>query len=64
MYHYKYVETTLGGFFSTADHHGIIDDHAKEGWRLVQVLPVTYNSHGKPTSFEIIFERRVTFEEV
>lgn len=47
MYQYKYVEATLGGFFTAANHHEIIDQNAKEGWRLVQVLPVEYNGHGK-----------------
>ena len=59
MYQYKYVNATLGGFFTEANHHEIIDQHAKEGWRLVQVLPVEYNGHGRPTGFEIIFERKI-----
>ena len=59
MYEYKFVETTLGGFFSEANHHEIINKYAEEGWRLVQVLPMYYNSHGKPTEYEIIFERKI-----
>lgn len=59
MYEYKYVGTTLGGFFSAANHHETINKYAKEGWRLVQVLPMSYNSHGKPTEYEIIFERKI-----
>jgi len=59
MYEYKYVEGSLGGFFSVANHREIIDQHAKEGWRLVQVLPSEYNAHGKPTYFDIIFEREI-----
>lgn len=59
MYEYKYVETTLGGFFHEATHHEIINQHAKEGWRLTQVLPMKYNGHGKPTEYEIIFERKI-----
>ena len=59
MYEYKYVETTLGGFFTAANHHEIIDEHAKKGWKLVQVLPMYYNGHGKPTDYEIIFERKI-----
>jgi hypothetical protein len=27
MYEYKYVETTLGGFFTEANHHEIIDKY-------------------------------------
>lgn len=57
MYEYKYVQATLGGFFTEANHRELIDEYAKNGWRLVQVLPLYYNSHGKPTEYEIIFER-------
>jgi hypothetical protein len=53
MYEYKYVSCTLGGFFTEADHHGVIDENAKEGWRLVQVLPLYYNTHGKPTDCQL-----------
>jgi hypothetical protein len=60
MYEYKYVSCSLGGFFTEADHHGVIDENAKEGWRLVQVLPLYYNTHGKPTDYEIIFERKIS----
>jgi hypothetical protein len=59
MYEYNYVEATLGGFFTEANHHEIIDKYAKEGWKLVQVLPMYYNSNGKPTDYEIIFERKI-----
>ncbi|WP_139905746.1 DUF4177 domain-containing protein [Clostridium thermarum] len=59
MFEYKYVECTLGGFFTEANHHEIIQEHAKEGWRLVQVLPLYYNGHGKPTDYEIIFEKEI-----
>ncbi|MGG1638603.1 hypothetical protein BK120_24650 [Paenibacillus sp. FSL A5-0031] len=60
MYEYMYVETSLGGFFSEAKHRETIDEYAKEGWRLVQVLPTHYNGHGKPTAYEIIFERLIS----
>lgn len=59
MYQYKYEKATLGNFFTVANYHKIIDNHAKEGWRLVQVLPVEYNGHGKPKDFEIIFEKYI-----
>ncbi|MCK8060645.1 MULTISPECIES: DUF4177 domain-containing protein [unclassified Fusibacter] len=59
MYQYKYVKTTLGSFFEDANHHEIINSHAKEGWRFVQVLANHYNGHGKPAEFEIIFEKTV-----
>ncbi|QUI23746.1 DUF4177 domain-containing protein [Vallitalea pronyensis] len=59
MYEYKYVQTTLGGFFTEAKHQEVIDKYAKQGWRLVQVLPTNYNGHGKPTHYEVILERKV-----
>ncbi|MFF2482492.1 DUF4177 domain-containing protein [Paenibacillus sp. NPDC058071] len=59
MYEYTFVETSLGGFFSDATHEETIVEYAKEGWRLVQVLPTRYNGHGKPTECQIIFERPV-----
>lgn len=59
MYEYKFVETTLGGFFSEASHRETIMEHAKDGWRLVQVLATNYNGHGKPREYEIIFERKL-----
>lgn len=59
MYEYKYVETALGGFFSSPTHRETINTYAREGWRLVQVLPLKYNGHGKPMDYEIIFERQV-----
>lgn len=58
MYQYKFVKATLGGFFEEANHREIINQHAQEGWRLVQVLPKEYNGHGKPISYEIIFEKK------
>lgn len=57
MYEYGYVSTSLGGFFSKATHRETINAYAREGWRLVQVLPTNYNEDGKPGEYEIIFER-------
>ncbi len=41
------------------NYNEIIDKHSKEGWRLVQILPVKYGNGGYPMKFEIIFERKV-----
>lgn len=56
MYEYKFVEADLGGFFSVTNHREIINEHAKEGWRLVQVLAFDYDSKGRPKSYEIILK--------
>jgi hypothetical protein len=58
MYEYKYVEANLGSFLTKANHNEIIDKHAREGWKLLQVVPLYY-SHGEPTEHEIIFERKI-----
>ena len=57
MYEYKFVEVSLGGLFTEATYQETIEEFALKGWRLVQLLPTKYNSHGKPTAFEIIFEK-------
>lgn len=59
MYQYKYVKATMGGLFTKAKHREVIDKNAKEGWRLVQVLPTSYNGHGRPTEYDIIFEQKI-----
>ena len=40
MYEYKFVELGQKGFYSSIvnPYEDIIKDHAKEGWRLVQIL--------------------------
>ena len=58
MFEYIYVKTKLAGVITVANHHEIIDKYADEGWKLVQVLPVMYDSSGKPWEFEIVFERK------
>ena len=64
MYEYKFVRVDLEGFLIAArrpkvDHHRIIEEHAREGWRLVQIFApaVSVVSGGTPDYFEIIFER-------
>ena len=62
MYEYKFVKIGLGGFLSAKpreDYHRIIDDYAREGWRLVQVFApsVVVLTGGTPSYFELIFER-------
>ncbi len=58
MYKYKYITLDSKGFLGSklGDYSEIIDKHAKEGWRLVQILPISYSSHGVPTEFQIILE--------
>ena len=64
MYEYKFVRVDLEGFLIATrrpkvDHHRLIEEHAREGWRLVQIFApaVSVMSGGTPYYFEIIFER-------
>jgi hypothetical protein len=62
MYEYIFVETSLGGVWSRPQHQETIQEYDAEGWRFVQVVPLNYDGHGKPGSFEIIFERPIKVE--
>ncbi|MEL6560107.1 MAG: DUF4177 domain-containing protein [Bacteroidota bacterium] len=62
MYQYKYVKIQLGGFFKTEprqNYQKIIDEHAKEGWRFVQVFAPAITGYGKATNYDLIFEKEV-----
>ena len=43
------------------DHHRIIQEHAKKGWRLVQIFApsVSVLGGGVPNYFELIFENEI-----
>ncbi|MCZ8522287.1 MULTISPECIES: DUF4177 domain-containing protein [Paenibacillus] len=60
MYEYKFVEVTIGGFFSEATYRETLEAYARDGWRLVQIFQSSYNGHGKPTKHELILERPIT----
>ena len=68
MYEYKFVRVDLKGFWISTkkpkeDHHKIIEEHAKEGWRFVQIFApaVSVAGGGIPEYFELIFERESSF---
>ncbi|WP_017415077.1 DUF4177 domain-containing protein [Clostridium tunisiense] len=59
MYEYKYVKCSMGGMFTGDNHQEIINEFAKQGWRLIQILPLYYSLEGRGKDFEIIFEREI-----
>lgn len=66
VYEYKFVKLDLGGFWVSTkkpreDYHRLIEQYAKEGWRLVQIFApsVSVRAGGVPEYFELIFEREV-----
>jgi hypothetical protein len=61
MYEYKFVKLGIKGFFKRKpepDYHFIVEEYAKEGWRLVQILTPPIGSYGVATYFELIFEKQ------
>ncbi|MFS0673575.1 DUF4177 domain-containing protein [Ornithinibacillus sp. 179-J 7C1 HS] len=62
MYEYKFERISLT-FPSMSDskpsenYQDIIHQHAKEGWKLVQIFAPSTRSSGTSGYFEIIFER-------
>ncbi|WP_425448847.1 DUF4177 domain-containing protein [Dethiothermospora halolimnae] len=67
MYEYKSVEVPLkrGLKVHTGDTFnecmGVIQEHVKEGWRLVQVLAPPSEKTGvyMPSNYQIIFEKEI-----
>jgi hypothetical protein len=56
---YKFVRLKQG-FFSDkpkGDYKEIIREHAREGWRLVQIFAPSTGNMGRASYFEIIFEK-------
>lgn len=64
MYEYKFVRVELGDKWTRKpkqEHHRLVEEYAKEGWRLVQIFSpaVSVMGGGTPDYFELIFERKV-----
>ena len=63
MYEYKFVKVALKtGFINMkpkTDYHKIINEHVKDGWRLVQIFAPEISAHGNSSFFEIILEKPV-----
>lgn len=60
MYEYEFVRIEIKGLVKlkpSHDYHAIIEEYAKQGWRLVQVLAPPTGAYGAATYYEIIFER-------
>lgn len=63
MYEYKFekVIVELTSIFSRNDpnYKEVVQEYAKAGWRLVQILEIEHNMDGRPLEYEAIFERKV-----
>ncbi|KEQ22261.1 DUF4177 domain-containing protein [Paenibacillus tyrfis] len=65
MYEYKFVKIDLKLFGNTPkqEYHEIIENHAKEGWRLVQIFAPGTSTYGAASYFEIIFEKAIILKK-
>lgn len=61
MYEYKFVKIGMKGTAAVKpkeDYRQIIQEHAAEGWRLVQVVTPPTGFNGAAEYFEIILEKQ------
>lgn len=61
MYEYKFIKIEVKGFLTVEpveDYHSIVEKHAQEGWRLVQILTPLTGIKGIAKYFELIFEKQ------
>ena len=63
MYEYQYIELYTGGGFwlnnSEGTHREIIDREARDGWRYVGYVPLSFTGNGGIKSMDLIFEREI-----
>jgi hypothetical protein len=63
MFEYKFVKINVDYKpFATnqktvEDYHEVIEENAKDGWRLVQIFAPPVKGYGLADYFELIFER-------
>ncbi len=61
MYEYKFIKVELKsgwkGKTPREDYHEIIEEYARDGWRLVQIFSPPISGYGVADFYEIILER-------
>jgi len=61
-YEFIYVDLKWISKEPKQDYHQIINDHAKQGWRLVQIFAPGISGFGEAAYLELIFERPAVHE--
>lgn len=62
MYEYKFERVDLRGIIENKpvqDYHEFVHEHARQGWRLLQIFAPSTQGFGTAGHFELIFEREV-----
>ncbi|MFJ8529887.1 hypothetical protein CON65_21575 [Bacillus pseudomycoides] len=64
MYEYKFIKVELKSglveYKPKEDYQQIITEHAKDGWRFVQIFAPGTKGYGHAGYFELIFEKKAT----
>ncbi|PFJ17729.1 hypothetical protein COD67_02855 [Bacillus cereus] len=64
MYECKFVKVELAWGFtclkSTEDCQEIIQEHARDGWRFVQIFTPAIGNSSQPEYFELIFKKKIS----
>ena len=62
MFEYKFIKIELSTWGSKPkeDYRETIQQHAAEGWRLVQIFDPSTKGYGSSAYFELIFEKPLT----
>ncbi|MED0958348.1 DUF4177 domain-containing protein [Bacillus paramycoides] len=64
MFKYKFVKIELTWGFTrskpTEDYQEIIQEHARDGWRFVQIFTPPIGGSGHPEYLELIFEKKIS----
>lgn len=64
-FEYKFVRLEFSSVIKSskpaeAEYQNVINDHAKKGWRLVQIFAPGDGVYGSVRYYEIVLERRVS----
>ncbi len=64
-YEYKFVRIGEGWMnvkkYAKENYQKVIEEHAREGWRLVQIFAPGIGGYGAAKYYEMIFERELKF---
>lgn len=60
MYEYECVSLSVGFTGKVkGDYKAVIQEHAKKGWRLKQIVTPPFSAYGQAQSMDIIFEKEI-----
>ncbi len=59
MFDYKFITIKATSFKRKPkeDYHKLIEEHARSGWRFVQIFAPGIFGYGNPGYYELIFEK-------